>query len=78
MAKIKSKPPSRKGAPPPMEDASDNLTNKSVKSVGTTKDLNFKVDIEFKKRFKSYATNLDISMRELLINAFEFYEAHNK
>ena len=77
MAKIKTKPPTRKGTPPPLEEASDNLTNIPTKSVGVKRDLNFKVDIEFKKRFKGYATNHDMSMTKLLINAFEFYKAHH-
>ena len=78
MAKIKSKPPSRKGKPPAIDDASEILTNRPVKSTGIKKDLNFKVDPEFKRRFKSFATNHDMSMLTLLKNAFDYYETHHQ
>lgn len=77
MAKINKKP-NRKGAPPSMVDASNNLTNLPKKKTGLRKDLNFKVDPEFKRRFKNYATDNDLSMHDLLLKMFEFYEAHNK
>jgi hypothetical protein len=76
MAKIL--PPKGKGTPPPIEEASENLTNEPVKSTGFKKDLNFKVDPEFKIRFKSFATNKEISMLELLEKAFNYYETHHK
>ena len=78
MAKVNSKPPSRKGPPPRIDEASDNLKNKPKKSSVAKRDLNFKVDPEFKTRFKSYASSHDMTMQSLLIEAFEFYEVHHK
>ena len=81
MAKLSRKPKreNRKGLPPVIEDASSNLTNLSPKQTGLRKDLNFKVDPEFKKRFKNFATNNDLSMHDLLIKMFEYYEVnHNR
>lgn len=77
MAKISKKPSrtNRKGLPPMVEEASNNLTNLPVKKTGIRKDLNFKVDPEFKRRFKNYATNNDLSMHDLLISMFDYYEA---
>ncbi len=50
-------------------------TNRSVKP----KDLNFKIDPEFHSRFKKFATNHDMSMKDLLERCFTFYaEAHEK
>jgi hypothetical protein len=37
------------------------------------KPLNFKVPAEFKREFKSYATQMDMSMVQLLQDCFEFY-----
>ena len=76
MAKIK-KPRNRKGTPPTIEEASNNLSPQT-KSIGVRKDLNFKVDSEFKRRFKRFATDNDITMQALLIKAFEFYEENNE
>lgn len=80
MAKINKKPPrkNRKGIPPVLEDASNNLTNLPVKKTGIRKDLNFKVDPDFKKEFKNFATNNDLSMHDLLIKVFNFYKVHNE
>ncbi len=80
MAKIKSKKPTgnRKGLPPQLEEASDNLNARKPKVTAAKKDLNFKVDPEFKKRFKTYAATRDISMVELLSAAFEFYEKNHR
>ena len=93
MAKIKSKKPTdnRKGLPPKLEEASNNLVATAPvvetavqtmpvpqKKQSIRKDLNFKVDPVFKKRFKSYATDKEMSMLELLTTAFEFYENNNR
>ena len=85
MAKISSKrPTNRKGAPPKAEDASNIMTSVPTlkpavpKEKVTRKDLNFKVPADFKKRFKNFATNQDMSMLELLIKSFEAYENNNK
>lgn len=69
--------PNRKGTPPKMNEASSILTNLPVRKSGIRKDLNFKVDADFKKRFKTYATVNDLSMHDLLIKAFEYYETEN-
>ena len=79
MAKINEKPPrkNRKGTPPSSEDTSNNLTNLPTKEVGKRKDLNFKVPSDFKKEFKNFATNNDLTMHDLLIKMFHFYKVHN-
>lgn len=85
MAKISSKRPTnkninRKGAPPKVEEASNNMTSISAapKVTAVRKDLNFKVNADFKKRFKNFATNHDMSMLELLVKSFEYYESHHQ
>jgi len=69
--------PNRKGTPPKMDDASSILTNQTVRKSGLRKDLNFKVDADFKKRFKTYATINDLSMHDLLVKTFEYYETQH-
>ena len=81
MAKMSKKPArgNRKGAPPVIEEASNNLTNLTVRKTGLRKDLNFKVDPDFKRSFKTFATENDLSMHDLLIKIFEYYQAyHNR
>ena len=80
MAKINKKPPrkNRKGIPPVLEDASNNLTNLPLKKTAERKHLNFKVDPDFKREFKNFATNNDLSMHDLLIKVFDFYKVHNE
>ncbi len=70
MAKIKKPVINRKGAPPPELEASTNLTREPDQEL---KPLNFKVPAEFKREFKTYATQLDMSMVDLLQACFEFY-----
>ena len=92
MAKL-TKPKSvlRKGIPPQEEEASNNLAvveaQKTVENQETatektpkeeTRPLNFKVPNSFRKRFKNYATNNDVTMSELLISCFEEYEKSRK
>jgi len=77
MAKI-AKPTNRKGTPPSLEEASNNLSNNvEVKPISEKKDLNFKVDADFKRRFKRYATDNDITMQALLKKAFAYYVDNN-
>lgn len=76
MAKI-SRKPNRKGTPPKIEEASTNLTNLPKKQTGIRKDLNFKVDADFKKEFKQYAMDKDITMHDLLIKMFDYYKTNN-
>ncbi|MFK7948854.1 MAG: hypothetical protein AB8G11_14770 [Saprospiraceae bacterium] len=77
MAIIKKPRKNRKGPPPEIEEASNNLTNLPVKKTGLRKDLNFKVDPDFKKEFKNFATDHDLSMHDLLIKVFNYYKVHS-
>ncbi len=70
MAKI-AKPNSakrRKGSPPKEESASRNLTKPTNDEL---KPLNFKIPASFKKEFKQYALDHDITMVELLQKSSE-------
>ncbi len=71
MAKISKPIINRKGAPPPEVEASTNLTRTPDQEL---RPMNFKVPAEFKREFKSYATQMDISMVQLLTTCFEFYK----
>ena len=69
----KAPPPKRgtKGAPPAAEEATSNL------NIGVREDLvplNFKVPAEFRRRFKIYASERDMSMKELLERSFQAYQ----
>ena len=70
MAKIKKPSSNRKGAPPPEVEASANLERLPDTEM---RPMNFKVSAAFKREFKSYATQMDISMVELLQRCFAFY-----
>lgn len=72
MAKIKKPVINRKGAPPPEAGASANLSREPDQEL---KPLNFKVPAEFKREFKTYATQMDMSMVDLLQTCFEFYKS---
>lgn len=74
MAKI-AKPNSakkRKGAPPKEQETSRNLSKPTNQEL---KPLNFKIPASFKKEFKQYAFDHDITMVELLIKSFEYYKS---
>ena len=78
MADIK-KPAAKKKAtrtPPPLEAPTPNNLEKPSKSqfVG----LNLSVTPEFRKEYKTYAIDHDMTMVELLSRTFEFYKQHNK
>ena len=86
MANLKkpNKSLARKGTPPAEEEASNNLTivekseeNSNIQAPKAPKEeirpLNFKVPNSFRKRFKNYAVNNDVTMSELLVNCFEAY-----
>lgn len=76
----------RKGNPPKEEEASNNLVIVEEENTGKpervkpeivkeiTKPLNFKVPNSFRKRFKNFATNNDLTMSDLLVMCFEQYE----
>lgn len=81
MAKVKPPLKKKKGAvnskgvPPQETQASNNLSKLNNKEeVG----LNFKVEGQFRKEYKSYATDNDLSMTELLKQSFEIFKSHNK
>ncbi|MEZ4991934.1 MAG: hypothetical protein R2824_16045 [Saprospiraceae bacterium] len=88
MAKLKkvNKSLDRKGSPPKENEASNNLNlmnaenqwkqdQDSTKTEKVdTRPLNFKVPNTFRKRFKNFATNNDVTMSELLVICFEQYE----
>ena len=68
------------GAPPrtgtkgmPSDEASSNLDN-GAERVG----LNFKVPPAFRREFKTYAAEHDISMADLLRECFEVYKESQK
>jgi hypothetical protein len=71
MAKISKPTTNRKGAPPPEFEAPDNLVRSSD---GDLRPLNFKVSASFKREFKAYANEMDISMVTLLTTCFEHYK----
>ena len=84
MAELKkpNKALSRKGLPPTEIEASNNIgevkktsenLNGSAVKVGKEeiKPLNFKIPNSFRKRFKNYAVNHDVTMSELLVNCFD-------
>jgi len=62
------KPTGTKGLP--VQEASTN-TNKSHEFVG----LNFKVDSGFRREFKTYAAEKDISMNALLKEMFDLHRS---
>lgn len=71
-------PPNRKntkGAPPPVEKPSDNLTKAPSNAH---KLLQFHVSPEMHREFKMYATLHDISMLELFEQCFDFYKKHHQ
>ena len=74
MAKIQ-KPNSakkRKGTPPKEQEMSRNLDKPTNQEL---KPLNFKISADFKKEFKQYAFDHDITMVQLLIKSFEYYKS---
>lgn len=74
MAKVAPPPSakSRKGAPPPLAQTVGNLDKPEP---NTLQPLNFKVPPDFKREFKSYAAQHDVSMSQLLQEAFEVLKA---
>lgn len=72
----------RKGQPPKEEEASNNLeenegipkSKEAEIEKEASKPLNFKVPNTFRKRFKNFATNHDVTMSDLLVMCFEQYE----
>ena len=75
MVKPPPKRKSRKGAPPPELSASTNLHTSDPDDL---KPLNFKVPATFRKEYKSYATDNDMTMVELLQRSFELYKKNKQ
>jgi hypothetical protein len=74
MAKINRPPRKRtKGAPPPEFEASTNLSRNPDQEL---RPLNFKVAASFKREFKSYATEMDTSMVDLLQQCFYYFKTN--
>lgn len=71
MAKISKPKRNRKGAPPPPQVTSNNLTKTTDYEM---RPLNFKVPADFKKEFKGYAMEMDITMVELLQRSFRDFK----
>jgi hypothetical protein len=71
MAKISKPATNRKGAPPPEFEAPANLSRSSDQDL---RPLNFKVPAAFKREFKAYANEMDMSMVSLLMTCFEQYK----
>lgn len=63
-----------KEEPPALDKPSNNLDKPSNNSY---QDLNFKVEPEFKKEFKGYAVDNDMTMVNLLKECFDFYRKNN-
>lgn len=71
MAKIRKPLTNRKGVPPREVEATTNLVRSSDQDL---RPMNFKVPSSFKREFKTYATELDMSMVDLLQQCFYFYK----
>lgn len=72
MSKANIEPPKEKvGKGTPPTEPSKNLDKPaSGKNVA----LHFTVPVEFRKRYKAYANENDMSMLELLMRSFELYQ----
>lgn len=75
MAKISKPIRATKGTPPIEIEASRNLTKAEDSDLMP---LNFKVTADFKRAFKTYAAQMDISMVDLLQRCFESYKNRNQ
>lgn len=74
MAKIKNPPKRSTKGNPPVESGS-NLDRKNSQDLVN---LNFKMTLEFRREFKGYANDRDITIKELLQRCFEFYKENHK
>lgn len=66
-----------KGAPPEAKKT-ENLNVVDGNASDHFVAMNFKVNPEFRKAFRSYASDLDIPMKDLLERCFDFYKNRNK
>jgi hypothetical protein len=67
-------PVKKKGAPPPITDTVNNLDKPDPAGLAP---LNFRVPREFKREFKTYASQRGMSMLKLLMEGFELYKQHH-
>ncbi len=68
MAKIQPPKKSKKGTPPPLEDTKNNLEKPaSTDYVG----MRFSTTPEFRKEYKTFALDNDMTMIEVLQKSFE-------
>lgn len=73
--KTKVKPPKKRQKPtlPPQEiESSQNLHKEDT---GNLAQMKFAVDQEFRKEFKLYATEHDMTLKELFEKSYEYYKA---
>jgi len=66
---VKIAKPNRKGTPPQAEENKSNNLKKAAS--GEKVQLKFDVSPEFRKEFKTFALDNDMSMVELLMEGFE-------
>ncbi|MEM6699968.1 MAG: hypothetical protein AAF806_05195 [Bacteroidota bacterium] len=79
MAKIQppKKKRSTKGDAPTLPSSTSPQTVNLNKGAGELVALNFKVHPSFRKEFRTYASEMDISMVDLLKHCFEYYKARS-
>ncbi|MGL4735315.1 MAG: hypothetical protein ACRCWB_09585 [Enterovibrio sp.] len=80
MAKPKMAPPKSKPlkGTPPSDNAETNVVGNNISKPAAReyRPLNFKVDAEFCREFKTFAASNDMKLNELLRQAFELYREH--
>ncbi len=82
MAKPNKPPPTsknklNKGAPPTDNNETAAVGNNIKKPAsGEYRPLNFKVDAEFSREFRTFAASNDLKLIVLLREAFELYKKH--
>ena len=71
-----SRKPSTKGAPPKPTDTTHVVGNNTQKpEAGEEVPCNFRVDPEFKRRFKTFCVTHDREMKKVFVEAMEEYMA---
>jgi hypothetical protein len=61
---------------PNTPDQTNSFGDDERSRMAETRDLNFKVPLEFHRQFKITASLLEISMNELLIRCFDYFLDH--
>lgn len=73
-----SKPPKKnsKGVPPSIEQPQVfDPTNTPARTTSGGAQMSFNVDPEFKREFKTFASSMDMSLKDVLIKSFELFKA---